>query len=91
MARVITTNPFDLLQDENEDRSNVPNKQQKEKPATPKQGAAKPAASKPAAAAAKPAAAGGSPKPAPAGGAKPAAPKADQKGMCVVFSKVLKE
>lgn len=64
MSRVTLTNPFDLLTDENEDRTNVPvPKQSKEqKPAAP----AKPAPAKPAAtgaAAAKPAA------------AKPAAPK----------------
>ena len=54
MSRVTLTNPFDLLTDENEDRTNVPAKKE-QKPAAP---AAKPAA-KPAAtsaAVAKPAA-----------------------------------
>lgn len=75
MSRVTVTNPYDLLTDENEERTNVPAPKKEQKPAAP---AAKPApktAAKPAATSvAKSAAA----KPA----AKTAAPKAEgAKGM----------
>lgn len=56
MSRVTVTNPYDLLTDENEDRTNVPAPKKEQKPAAPTpKVAAKPAAAKPAAA--KPAAA----------------------------------
>lgn len=88
MSRVSVANPFDLLTDENEDRTNVPAPKAKEqKPAAPKATPAqKPAAAKPAAtgaAAAKaPAAKPAEQKAAkPAGGEqKPAAAKPAQAG-----------
>jgi plasminogen activator inhibitor 1 RNA-binding protein len=85
MSRVSVANPYDLLADENEDRTNVPApkpKEQKPKaPAAPAAAGAKPAAPKPAEAkpkaaasdkaAAKPAAA----RPQQAGGQTPPAPR----------------
>lgn len=70
MSRVLLTNPFDLLTDENEDRTNVPAPKAKDQTKAP----AKPAAT--GAVVAKPA----------AGAAKPAAPKTEQKGMCFDLS-----
>ena len=72
MSRVSVANPFDLLTDENEDRTNVPAPKAKEQ---------KPAASAPKAAAQKPATS--APKPAATGAAAKPAPKPqEQKGMC---------
>jgi len=69
MSRVTLTNPFDLLTDENEDRTNVPTPKKEQKPAAPAKPAAKPAT--PSAAVAKPAA----PKPEAKAPAKPAEAK----------------